>query len=429
MLKSKFFRITSMLIASALLVGCGNDDAEESGGDSDNGSSGDVTTVTLALWDQNQEPVLREILDEFEEENPHINVEFELTAFGQYWTRLEAAVSGEVMPDIVWMNGPNFISYASNGIITPIDPYLEDGDIDFSNYPDSLVELYTYEDELYGLPKDWDTTAVWYNKDMFDDAGIDYPEDDWTWDEMIEMAESLTDVDNNVYGIAGNISTQEGIYNQIFQNDGFVISDDLMESGYDDPNTIEAFKYHVELHEKGISPSIDVLSETGPRDLFTSERLAMAYLASWNIPVILDSDIADSVNVVEMPKLDRQGAVVHGLTYALSSNSEHKEEAAEVIKYLASEDANVKWAESGVVIPAYENVLDIWINSNTEVNLGAYVNALDYSSPYPISMNTSTWNDYEQQAINDIYSLNVDIEDRLNELADQMNEALEQEKN
>jgi multiple sugar transport system substrate-binding protein len=414
-----------MLTGILLLSGCGNNESENES--ADNSSNSDTTTVSLAFWNQNQEPVLREVLDDFEEQNPDIEVELELTPNPQYWTRLEAAVSGNVMADIVWMNGPNFIQYASNDIIEPIEPYLEDSEINLEDYPESLRNLYTYEDELYGLPKDWDTTALWYNEEIFDNAGVEYPQDDWTWDDMRTAAEQITDPENNIYGVSANIQTQEGIYNQIFQNNGFVINENATQSGYDDPNTIEAFELHVDLIEDGLSPDLGLQSETSARDLFASGNLGMAYLASWNIPVLVESDISDHINLVEMPAIEEKGAVIHGLIYALNSQSQNKEEAARVIKYLGSEEANVTWAESGIVIPGYEDVLDIWLESFPELNLNAYVNSLDYSHPFPVSANTSRWNDYEEQAINDIYSGNTDIEERLNQLAEQMNEALANE--
>lgn len=418
-----FKRGLTVLAGASLLVGCANDSenaAEENGND-------EVITVSLAFWNQNQEEVLREVLDNFEAQNSNIKVELELTPNPQYWTRLEAAASGNVLPDIMWMNGPNFQQYASNGIIEPIEPYLDESDIDLNNYTDSLLDLYTYNDELYGIPKDWDTTALWYNKEIFDNAGVNYPQDDWTWEDLVDAAETISDPENNIYGVDASNQTQEGIYNQIFQNQGFVISEDGTTSGYDDPNTIEAFEKHVALIEDGLSPSLDMMAETSPRDLFASGNLGMAYLASWNLPVLIESEISDHIDLVEMPAIKEKGAVIHGLIYALSSQSDNKEEAAEVIKYLGSEEANMIWAESGIVIPGHEGVLETWIEALPNYNVEAYVNSLEYSHPFPVSENTSRWNDYETQAITDIYSLNADIEERLQQLADEMNEALANE--
>lgn len=418
----KILMLTSLLSAT-LLAACGNNDSSEGSSDSVNAEK---TVVTLALWNKNQEPVLRDVLDKFEEQNENITVELQLTPNPQYWTKLEAAASGSQMPDIVWMNGPNFINYASNGIIEPITSYLESSDIDLANYPESLVDLYTHEGELYGIPKDWDTTALWYNKDLFDTAGLDYPTDEWTFDEMKAAAEQLTDPSKGIYGVSANYMTQEGIYDIIPQNGGYVISEDRTESGYDKPEAIEGVEKYVALIEEGISPDLATQTDTGPRDLFSAGKLGMVYSASWNIPVYVENETLNA-DLVEVPSMKQKATAIHGLIYALNAKSEQKDEAWKVIEYLASEEANQIWAESGVVIPGHQGALDTWLESRPDLNLEAYVNSLEYSVPFPISKNSSVWNDYESEAITKIYSLEVSVEDGLKELAEKMNAALEKE--
>src|SRR5699024_4100454 len=128
---------------------------------SDESESVEEVTIDIAIWDSNQEPVLREILDNFEAENEDIKVQIQLTPFGQYWTKLEAAATGGDLADVVWMNGPNFELYAGNGIIEPLTSYLEDSDLNLDDYPDGLVDLYNFNGDQYGIPKDWDTSALW----------------------------------------------------------------------------------------------------------------------------------------------------------------------------------------------------------------------------------------------------------------------------
>lgn len=419
-MKKKIFGIiaTTSLLA---LAACSNGDTET------NGDGEEVKTVTLALWNKDQEPVLREILDNFEAENDDIKVELELTPNPQYWTKLEAAATGAAMADIVWMNGPNFINYASNGVIEPINEYLENSDVDLANYPESLVNLYTYNDEVYGIPKDWDTTALWYNEDLFDAAGVDYPTNDWTFEDLEQAAAQLTDESAGVWGIAANYGTQEGMYNVIPQNGGYVINEERTQSGYDMPESIEALEKYVGLIESGVSPSLEVQTDTAPRDLFASGKLAMVYAASWNIPVFVNSPVADSINLVEMPAMSQKGAVIHGLIYALNAKSENKDEAFRVIEYLASEEANEHWAASGAVIPAYEGALDTWLNFRPDYNLEAYVNSLEYSVPFPISARSSVWNQFEADAINDMYTGTRSVEETMTELGEKMNEALDAE--
>src|SRR5690242_2270095 len=84
-------------------------------------SSGQSVTLRYSIWDKNQAPALEQIVTEFKKTNPTIDVKVEVTPFAQYWTKLETAATGGSAADVFWMNGPNFIKYASNNIIMPLD--------------------------------------------------------------------------------------------------------------------------------------------------------------------------------------------------------------------------------------------------------------------------------------------------------------------
>lgn len=415
-------------VAAILLGACADNNTDAGTTDtqaSDESESVEEVTIDIAIWDSNQEPVLREILDNFEAENEDIKVQIQLTPFGQYWTKLEAAATGGDLADVVWMNGPNFELYAGNGIIEPLTSYLEDSDLNLDDYPDGLVDLYNFNGDQYGIPKDWDTSALWYNKELFDAAGVDYPTDDWTFEDMRAAAEEITDPDAGIYGVSANAMTQEGMYEHIIQNGGYIINEDSTESGYDKPEAIEAVEQQVALIEDGLSPDLAVQNDTSAFQLFGAEKLAMVQTASYRIPEFLSNEnLEGKIDLVEVPAMKQKGTVIHGLAHVMSANSEYKDQAFRLINYLGSEEANRIWAESGVVIPAYEDVLDIWIDSQPDLNYQAYVNSLEYAAPYPASANTSRWNEYENEAIRDMYSGDVPVADALENLANQMNEAL-----
>lgn len=132
-------------------------------------SSGGDVTLSYAIWDENQKPAMEDIAAAYTEEHPNVTIEIQVTPYKEYFTKLQTAVTGGSAADVFWMNGPNFQLYASNGQLAPLD------DVDAADYPQGLVDLYTYEDALYGAPKDFDTVALWYNKALFDAAGVEYP--------------------------------------------------------------------------------------------------------------------------------------------------------------------------------------------------------------------------------------------------------------
>lgn len=413
----------TIVLVSSLLVGCGGNDKTGSKGGSDD------VTLTFGLWDKHQLLVMEEIAEEYEKQNKNVTIEFQLTPFGQYWTKLETSATGDSLPDIFWINGPNIVKYASNGIMLPLDKFIEEDDVDLDLFPQGLVDLYTIDDQLYGMPKDWDTTALWFNKQIFDDNGVDYPTDDWTWDDLMDAARKLIDKEKGIYGLNAGTDSQEILYNTIPQAGGEVISEDMTKSGYDSPEAISGTQRWVDVINEGLSPTLEQQADTNGYEMFKAGKVAMIYAASWNIPVFLESELVrDDIDLVVMPLIKERAASIHGLANVISANTEHPEEAWDFVKYLAGKDANEIWAESGTIIPARMDVLDIWKDVHPELNLQAYVDTLDHSRMHPVSINTPKWNEYEKDYLNLMWSGELSVEEGLKKLAEDMNKALDSEK-
>ena len=139
-----------------------------SGGKSGAGASGDKVTLSYGFWDPNQEPAMKEIVKAFEAENPNITVDTQLTPRQQFFTKLQAGVTSGTAPDVFWMSPVLLPLYGAGGVLKSVN----DQHYDTSVYPQQLVSLCENNGNLYGLPKDMDTIAVWYNKKLFDAAGV-----------------------------------------------------------------------------------------------------------------------------------------------------------------------------------------------------------------------------------------------------------------
>ncbi|WP_432663271.1 sugar ABC transporter substrate-binding protein [Wukongibacter baidiensis] len=422
-------KVLSIILCVALmvtmLVGCGQ---KESGTESSDGGDKPVT-LTFALWNKDQEPVMQEIVKKFEETHPNIKVNVQLTPYKQFWTKMETAATGGSLPDVFWMNGPRFMKYASSDMLMPISDKIKANNIDMSKYPQGLIDLYTYDGKQYGIPKDWDVTALWYNKKLFDAAGVEYPTNEWTWDDMVEAARKITDVDKGIYGTAARIDdNQVGVYNTIPAADGFVISKDRKQSGYNTEGNVKGINVWLDLIKEGLSPTVEEMTDTSAVDMFSSGKIAMMYAASWNVkPFMENENIRNDIDLVVMPKLEKRAAVIHGLINAISAGTEHPEEAWELVKFLGSKEANEIWAESGVVIPAHKDVLDVWKNSFANINLQAFVEELEYSEMYPSSLN-NRWSDVEFETLKQIWNEQISVEEGCKVIYEQMSNLLEQEK-
>ena len=89
---------------------------------------------------------------------------------------------------------------------------FKENDIDMGNFTEGIADFYTLEDELYAIPKDASVVGLWYNKELFDNAGVDYPDETWTWETLRQAAIDLTDESKGIYGFASHIGTETGYW-------------------------------------------------------------------------------------------------------------------------------------------------------------------------------------------------------------------------
>ncbi|MGH3347207.1 MAG: ABC transporter substrate-binding protein, partial [Nocardioides sp.] len=395
-------RISRTMAAVTVAIALG---ATGCGADPDSRGGDEPVTVTYGIWDQNQAPALEEIAADFEADHPNVTVDIQVTPWDQYWTKLQAAASGGASPDVFWMNGPNSQLYAGNGILAPLTDRMAEDGLDVGHYPETLVDLYSLDGEHYGIPKDFDTIGLWYNKTLFDEAGVDYPDETWTWDDLRSAAEQLTDEKAGTYGITAALEGQQDYYNTILQAGGHVISDDGTTSGYDDPATIEGLRFWTDLIESGYSPTLQQMTDTLPLQWFESGKTAMFYGGSWNLAEFKSNEYtADKVDVAPLPQGEERAVVIHGLANVMSAQTEHPDEAWEFLKYLGSEEAATVMGETGTVIPAYEGTQQAWVDAAPDYDLAVFLDAVDYAQPLPVSADTAAWNAEEAEYLTKAWS-------------------------
>ena len=147
--------------------------------------------IHYAFWHGALEPFYNDCKAAFEAAHPGVTIILEPTSWGEYWTKLESAATGGSIADVFHMNGVNIKQYADGGILAPLDERIAASDVDLKNYPEAMVAMYNYNGVQYGIPMDFDTVGLWYNKTLFDQAKVAYPTSEWTWDDMTEAAKKI----------------------------------------------------------------------------------------------------------------------------------------------------------------------------------------------------------------------------------------------
>lgn len=438
MTRTRMLLLLVVILILSVLVACSTKDNGSTNGGSTNkennvnnnggksaseGSGGEVT-LRFGLWDTNQAVGLRTMADEFEADNPDIKIEIEVTGWGDYWTMLEAGATGGSLPDVFWMHSNEIFRYTSNEMLLDLTDRINNSQqVDLSKFPQGIVEIYNYQGKQYAVPKDFDTIGLWYNKTMFDDANVDYPTADWTWDDLYDAAKALTK--EGQYGFLAALHNQEGYYNFVYQNDGTIITDDK-KSGYDDPKTIEALEYYVKFVSEGLSP--EIYGDAERAEVFQNGLVAMALFGSWNLAGFIDNDyLVQHVDVEVLPRQATQASIYNGLGYAIAYNTEYPEEAWRFVEYLGSKEGQERHAELGIAISAYEGAADLWVTSDDTFNIKAFVDMVDYGVIRPYSNTTAIWEDRTYEELKAAFSGDISVEEAAKNAARVMNESLAQE--
>ena len=368
----------------------------------------------------------------FNAKYPKIKIQTNLTAYADYWTKMKTQAQGGELPDVMWMNGPNIQLYASNNMLEPLDSITSKG-VDWKNYPDALVTLYTYDGKHYGVPKDYDTIGVFYNKDLFKQAGVEEPKADWTWDDFHDKAKKISDwgKSKGIYGCATTINGdgQGTYYNTIAQAGGYVIKDG--KSGYDDPKSIEGLQCWADWIKDGSVASAKIVTDTKPDVMFENGKSAMFWSGDW-MASQLAADLKgkeDKFGVIDLPKKEKKGTIIHGLAWAVSQKSKNKAAAIALAAHMSSKEAQEVEAKNGTAIPAFNDTQDAWVKAFPKWNMQLFIDAAnDYAVTYPVSKNTDVWANKEADILVPAFDGSTTVKAAAKQMADFMNAELAKEK-
>ena len=369
-------------------------------------------TLTFAFWDTNQEPGMKAIAEAYMAEHPNVTIEVQVTPWSEYWTKLEASALGGAMPDVFWMHSNQFFKYVTANTLLSLDPL----NYDYTPYPEGVTSLYTYEGTHYAIPKDYDTIALVYNKEIFDKAGVAYPDDTWTWDTLLETAKKLNDPDNGIYGFGAPNDRQSGYLNLIYQNEGFAFEDG--KSGYDQAATKEAIQWWVDLMKvHGVSPSIESFVDMGVDDQMQAGKLAMCFTGSWNMSAYTSNELINGkFDLAVLPQGKTRASIYNGLGYAIAANTPNPEVALDFVAFCGTEEANKLQAENKAAIPAYAGTEHYFTDLFSDINIACYTEMIEYGVQYPFSPNKSLWEPQEEELMTSVYAGELTVDEACDQL-------------
>ena len=344
------------------------------------GQAAGAKQISFHYWDENQRPGMDAVLQAFTRRTG-VQVEATITPWAQYWTQMQIAVPTDATPDVFWLNGTNAADYLPAGLVHDITDLIRRDNINMANFPPALVQLYSHNGRNYGIPKDYDTIALFYNKAIFDARGVPYPTDNWTWDDLRRAAQQLTY--DHVHGFIVWPTGQSFLHSWILSNGGTLMSPDGRAAQWNSPQGVAAVREAMRYIQDGLAPSGADLTELSATDRFNAGLVAMITAGSWNVP-LFHGALGANLGVARFPVAPggRPANVIHGLSISISARSRNIDESWELLKEFATREAGE--AQARVVIPAFQGAADVWKANFPTLNLQVFIDAAAIADPLPV---------------------------------------------
>ena len=463
--------LSAMLTVSAI-TGCGVATEDSSGGaasgSASEGSSttemtgeGDKEIHVLLYMQEHEKAIYEQVVKDFTEKHKDQikNVNFEITTQDEYATKMTAAITAGDLPDVFYIGPEAVKSYVDNGYCRPLDDLVDTEAV--NNLWPAIQTAYRYDGtnvgtgSLYCLPKDLSCFAFAYNKKLFDEAKLDYPdpENPYTYEEFLDVCKKLTkdkdgDGEMDQWGVAN--ADAFGMTPYIYSNGGQFLSDDYSKVVVNENKAFkEAFQYYCDLTAKeGVTPTVEQDTALGGYQRWLDGQVAFYACGTWDVAAFMDKNTFpyewDLCGWPIGPSGDGKSTAWLGTVgYAISANTEFPELCAELIQTMST-DLEVQRQVSGETTGQslqLPNIMDYAKSTFLEKvkdgtvpyasNIDVIYNYLESNGKYKGIFTETTytynseWWDIFLEGVPNCKTGDVSVDDYLAEVAPKMQEALD----
>ena len=377
----RIFRASAVILVITLLLslaGCGASDGKKH--------------LKFQIWDVAQRDSMQAICDAYTAKNPDVTIEVQVTSWNEYWTKLEAAAESNTMPDIFWMHTNQILYYSDFGMLADVTDLYADEDPDYYQNHFSEISIGNAQGSngrMYGVPKDKDNIFLIYNKEMFDAAGVSYPDENWTWDDLTAASAQIYDKTGK-YGFMAYNDDQMGYWSFVYQAGGCILTEDKTRGGFDQPGTRKGMEFYVGMQANDWCPKQAYFAETAPGTAFFSEVGSMYIEGNWELmnKCINFPNMDGKWDIAPMPKCpdpvsgDGRATISNGLCYSTAAQGKTRDIALDVIKFFGTEEAQLLASSYGAAISAYNGTeqpyFDAFDKAGYDINVEIVMDQFEY---------------------------------------------------
>ena len=343
------------------------------------------TVVQFSSWGSKSEiDILKPMLEDFERENPDVKVDF-MHIPQNYFQKLHLLFASNTAPDVIFINNLYLPLYANAGLLED----LTESGVDESKFYEKSLRALSFKGKLYAIPRDISTLVIYYNKDLFNEKKLPYPDKNMTFEGFLNLAQKLTDKNKGIFGISFE---EDPLFYlpYLMSEGGGILSDDLETQILNTPESQNGIAFYSKLRNKyHVAPKKQESASATMAQMFLQGKLAMHLSGRWLVPKYREAAEFDW-DIAPFPK-GSQGSIVplDASGWAISAQSKHKEEAMRLIKYLSSKENSEKFSESGLIVPARVDAAasQHFLNGKKPKNAKVFLDVIETAKPTPVNVN------------------------------------------
>jgi multiple sugar transport system substrate-binding protein len=374
-MKLRGFAVGLVVLA---LAGCGRHPA-----------SGAKIKLTVFTWTLPAElAVNQRLCKQFGSSHPNLQVTVVNEPSKRAMDKLQTMIAAGNPPDVMSIHGATFMPMAANGALLDLGPLIKaDPSFDLDDFYPKLVETCRYQGKLYSLPRYTSVYVLFYNKDLFDAAGLKYPDENWTWDSYLAAARKLTvnspDPERRRMGCVIDFWGAR-IYPWVWSAGGEILDKSGKVCLLDRPEPQQALQFLVDLrHKYQVCPPSTQQDSDQNKAMFANGKVAMYQSGAWDIQ-ILQGAKGLRWDIAPLPKRKKHATMLGTENYAIAAATKHPKEAWELFKFLLGPESQTTMGREMEKQPSRQSVANgPYLKQNTTYHRKVFIDALTYAHAAP----------------------------------------------
>jgi len=316
-------------------------------------------TLLWGMWGDPAEIVTHQaVADAYMAQNPNVTIEIWSQPWGEYFTKIDTLFVGgdvTVIPDVFFMSPVQ--GRAANGVLQNLDQFIEESGMEVGDYWPGTLESTSYEGSVYGFARDIGIEVLYYNKDHFDAAGLDYPTDEWTWDDLRAAAEALTVQEASGRVSRYGLAMEGGKYSNFVVSNGGLILDDMFnptQCTLSQPEAVAGIEFFAGMMNDEIAWRDANLGQAGgDLSVFLGEQTSMFIQNASRVPALNAAGVNyDVAAVPTAPGGTRSAGSANGAAWVMSAMTDTPDAAWDFLLFLQSpEGGQAVYGSTGEIFP------------------------------------------------------------------------------